>query len=70
MIAYSAGIPVNGGTWYCGMRDAETEPRKKKKKHGITDYVYYTVTLEEDTPYDENANFYIKISKEESFAIH
>ena len=27
MIAYSAGIPVNGGTWYCGVRDAETEPR-------------------------------------------
>ena len=70
MIAYSAGIPINGGTWFCGLRDAETEPRLWYEKHGITDYVYYTVTLEEDTPYDENANFYIKISKEESFAIH
>ena len=70
MIAYSAGIPVNGGTWYCGLRDAETEPRLWYEKHGITDYVYYTVTLEEDTPYDENANFYIKISKEESFGVH
>lgn len=70
MIAYSAGISINGGTWYCGLRDAETEPRLWYEKHGITDYVYYTVTLEEDTPYDENANFYIKISKEESFGVH
>jgi len=70
MIAYSAGIPINGGTWFCGLRDAETEPRLWYEKHGVTDYVYYTVTLEEDTPYDENANFYIKISKEESFGIH
>ena len=36
MIAYSAGIPVNGGTWYCGLRDAETEPRLWYEKHGTT----------------------------------
>ena len=70
IIAYTSGIPIKGGIDLCSLRFSETEPRLWFEKHGITDYVYYTVTLEEDTPYDENANFYIKISKEESFGIH
>ncbi|MBR1800060.1 MAG: hypothetical protein IJ767_00985 [Bacteroidaceae bacterium] len=70
VIAYSTGIPVNGGTWFCGLRDAGTEPRLWYEKHGINDYVYYTVTLEDDTPYNENDLFYVKISKQESLGIH
>ena len=27
VIAYSSGIPINGGTWFCGLRDAGTEQR-------------------------------------------
>lgn len=70
VIAYSTGIPVNGGTWFCGLRDAGIEPRLWYEKHGINDYVYYTVTLEDDTPYNENDLFYVKISKQESLGIH
>lgn len=70
VIAYSTGIPVNGGTWFCGLRDAGTEPRLWYEKHGIRDYVYYAVTLEDDTPYNENDTFYVKISKQESLGMH
>lgn len=70
MIAYSAGIPINGGTWFCGLRDAGTEPRLWYEKHGIRDYVYYAVTIEDDTPYNENDTFYVKISKQESLGMH
>ena len=75
IIAYTSGIPIkvgiNVGINYCGLRFSETEPRLWFEKHGITDYVYYTVTLEEDIPYDEKTmDFYIKISKEGKFGIH
>ena len=70
MIAYSTGIPINGGTWFCGLRDAGTEPRLWYEKHGIKDYVYYTVTLEDDVPFDGSSDFYFKISKDDSLGMH
>ncbi|MBQ6063544.1 MAG: hypothetical protein IJK42_14870 [Prevotella sp.] len=70
VIAYSSGIPVNGGTWFCGLRDAGIEPRLWYEKHGINDYVYYTVTLQDDVPFDGKADFYLRISKEGSLGMH
>ena len=70
VIAYSAGIPIKGGSWICGLRDSGTEPQLWYEKHGIKDYVYYTVTLEDDVPYDESADVYLKISKDGSVGMH
>ncbi len=71
IIAYTSGIPTKGGISLCELRFSETEPRLWFEKHGITDYVYYTVTLEEDIPYDDKSkDFYIMISKEGKFGIH
>lgn len=76
VMAYSSGISIPGGTWFCGLRDSGTEPRLWYEKHAINDYVYYTVTLEDDVPLDENAplaesvDFYVRISKVGSLGIH
>ena len=69
IIAYSTGIPFEGGTWYCGLRDSGVEPRKWHEKYGIDGYVFYTIKLEEDTSND-NTPIYIKIAKEGAHAIH
>ena len=69
IIAYSTGIPFEGGTWYCGLRDSGIEPRKWHEKYGIDGYVFYTIRLEEDTSND-NMPIYIKIAKECAHAIH
>ena len=69
IIAYSTGIPFEGGTWYCGLRDSGVEPRKWHEKYGIDGYVFYTIKLEEDTSND-NTPIYIKIAKEGAYAIH
>lgn len=69
IIAYSTGIPFEGGTWYCGLRDSGIEPRKWHEKYGIDGYVFYTIRLEEDTSND-NMPIYIKIAKEGAHAIH
>ena len=68
IIAYSTGIPFEGGTWYCGLRDSGIEPRKWHEKYGIDGYVFYTIRLEEDTSND-NMPIYIKIAKEGAHAI-
>ena len=48
LIAYSSGIPIEGGTYFCGVRNSGVEPRKWGEKFGLTDYFYYTITLEEE----------------------
>ena len=50
IISYTSGISVQGGIWFCGLRDSKVEPRKWYEKYGIDDYVYYTIRLEEDKP--------------------
>ena len=69
IIAYSTGIPFEGGTWYCGLRDSGIEPRKWHEEYGIDGYVFYTIRLEGDTSND-NMPIYIKIAKEGAHAIH
>lgn len=74
IIAYSSGIKIDSeiGTmvWYCGLRDSGVEPRKWYETHDIDDYIYYTITLEEDTPPDDNAPVYLKVAKEGAEAFH
>lgn len=74
IIAYSSGIKIGSkiGTmiWYCGLRDSGVEPRKWHEKHNIDDYVYYTVTLEEDTPPGDNTSVYLKVAKKGREAFH
>ena len=53
---------VQGGIWFCGLRDSKVEPRKWYEKYGIDDYVYYTIRLEEDKP-SSKGTVYVKISK-------
>lgn len=54
IMSYTSGIPIEGGFYFCGLRDSGVEPRKWYEKYGIDDYVYYTIRLEEDT-YSEGA---------------
>lgn len=70
IMAYSTGIPFQGGTWFCGLRDSGVEPRKWFEKYGIDGYVFYTIRLEEDTPPDNNMPIYIKIAKQDAYAAH
>ena len=74
IIAYSSGIKIDSeiGTmiWFCGLRDSGVAPRKWRDEHGIDDYVYYTVTLEEDTPPGDNDPVNVKVAKEGSEALH
>ena len=71
IMAYSSGIPIPGGAyWFCGLRESGTEPRLWYEKHGIKDYVYYTVTLEDDTPVSEKDDFYVKVSKGDYYGLH
>ncbi len=70
IIAYSMGIPIKDGTWYCGLRDSGVEPRKWHEKYGIDGYIFYTIRLEEDTPPDNKMPIYIKIAKQDAHAIH
>ncbi len=70
IMAYSTGIPFQGGTWFCGLRDSGVEPRKWFEKYGIDGYVFYTIRLEEDTPHDNNMPIYIKIAKQDAYAVH
>ena len=62
IMGYSSGIPVQGGIWFCGLRDSGVEPRKWYEKYGIDDYVYYTIRLEEDKLSQEEA-IHVKITK-------
>ena len=62
IISYTSGISVQGGIWFCGLRDSKVEPRKWYEKYGIDDYVYYTIRLEEDKP-SSKGTVYVKISK-------
>lgn len=74
ILAYSSGIKIDSeiGTmiWFCGLRDSGVAPRKWRDEHGIDDYVYYTVTLEEDTPPGDNDPVYMKVAKEGGGAFH
>ena len=71
IMAYTTGLPIEGGgIWFCGLRDSGVEPRLWYEKYKIDGYVFYEVTLEEDTPPDENTPFYIKIAKSGSYAAH
>lgn len=70
LMAYTTGIPFNGGTWLCGLRDSGIEPRQWYKKYRIDGYVYYVISLEEDTPPNDNATIYVKIAKNDSYATH
>lgn len=69
ILAYSTGIPFEGGTWFCGLRDSGVEPRKWFEKYGIDGYVFYTISLEEDTS-NNNMPIYVKIAKKDSHAVH
>ena len=64
LMAYTTGIPFKGGTWFCGLRESGVEPRLWYKKYGIDGYTFYVITLEEDTPPEENSHIYVKIAKE------
>lgn len=74
ILAYSSGIKIDSEIgsmiWFCGLRDSGVAPRKWRDEHGIDDYVYYTVTLEEDTPPGDNDPVYVKVAKEGSEAFH
>jgi len=70
LIAYTTGIPFNGGVWFCGLRDSGVEPYQWYKKYKIDGYVFYVISLEEDTPADEKTPIYVKIAKEGSYASH
>ena len=70
ILAYSTGIPFSGGTWFCGLRDSGVEPQRWYEKYGIDDYVYYTITLEDDTPKRENDPVYVKIARKGTYATH
>lgn len=70
IMAYSTGIPFEGGTWFCGLRDSGVEPRLWYEKYGIDGYVFYEIALEEETPPDENTTIFVKVAKEGSYAAH
>jgi hypothetical protein len=70
LMAYTTGIPFNGGTWFCGLRESGVEPRLWYKKYGIDGYTFYVITLEEDTPPDEESPIYVKIAKEGGYGSH
>jgi hypothetical protein len=70
LMAYTTGIPFNGGTWFCGLRESGVEPRLWYKKYGIDGYTFYMITLEEDTPPDEKSPIYEKIAKEGGYGSH
>ena len=65
-MAYTAGIPIQNGIWFCGLRDSGVEPRKWFEKYGIDGYVFYTIRLEEDTPPDDKMPVYVKIAKKDA----
>lgn len=62
IMSYTSGIPVEGGTYFCGLRDSGVEPRKWYEKYGIDDYVYYTLRLEEDK--SSEGTIYVRITKD------
>ena len=66
VVAYTAGIPIQNGVWFCGLRDSGVEPRKWFEKYGIDGYVFYTIRLEEDTPPDDKMPVYVKIAKKDA----
>ena len=70
LMAYTTGIPFKGGTWFCGLRESGVEPRLWYKKYGIDGYTFYVITLEEDTPPEENSHIYVKIAKEGGYGSH
>ena len=70
LMAYTTGIPFKGGTWFCGLRESGVEPRLWYKKYGIDGYTFYVITLEEDTPPEENYPIYVKIAKEGGYGSH
>lgn len=70
LMAYTTGIPFNGGTWFYGLRESGVEPRLWYKKYGIDGYTFYVITLEEDTPPDEKSPIYVKIAKEGGYGSH
>ena len=62
IMSYTSGIPVEVGTYFCGLRDSGVEPRKWYEKYGIDDYVYYTLRLEEDK--SSEGTIYVRITKD------
>ena len=72
LIAYSTGIPVMDGTatWFCGLRDSGVPPRQWYEKYGIDGYVFYTITLVDDTAPTDDIPIYQRIAKSGSFAAH
>ena len=70
IIAYSSGIPFQGGVWFCGLRDSGVDPWKWYEKYNIDGYVFYTIKLEEDTPPNDNMPIYVKITKKGAYATH
>ena len=74
IISYSSGIMIESEigpiSWYCGLRDSGTPPREWNEKHGIDNYVYYTISLEDDTPAGKNDPIYYRVAKENGKAVH
>ena len=70
IMAYSSGIPFQGGVWFCGLRDSGVEPRKWYEKYNIDGYTFYTIKLEEDTPANDDMPIYVKIAKKDAYATH
>lgn len=70
ILAYTQGIPISGGTWFCGLRDSGIAPRKWFEKYRIDNYLFYTISLEEDTPANKEQPIYVKIAKKDAFATH
>ena len=50
--------------------DSGIEPRQWYTRFRIDGYVYYVISLEEDTPPNANAPIYVKIAKNNSYATH
>lgn len=70
LMAYSTGLPMGAGTWFCGLRDSGVPPGQWYEKYEIDDYIYYYLKLEDDTPPSDDAPIYVKIAKKGSYASH
>lgn len=70
ILAYTSGIPIQDGTWFCGLRDSGVEARKWYEKYKIDDYIFYTIKLEEDTPPNDDMSIYVKVAKKDAYATH
>lgn len=74
IMAYTSGIKIDSEIgpmiWFCGLRDSAVAPRRWHDEHNIESYVYYTISLEEDTPPGDNDPIYVKVAKKDAGAFH